>query len=148
MLGEWILIFGEHYRAKVSQPSIDAYFEGLSDLTAAEIDAACKYALLTSEYMPVVATIRAARATLQYNGAPVYGKPAYLDEPQPSAEERELTPEEEDRINKLKQTLGLSARTETTATTPLPTPRKVTPIHSQRSLEEQKAELRKRGFIA
>jgi len=79
----------------------------LKDLTPGQLDAACREAMRTSEFMPVVATIRHAFQSLNNSGDSYTGRPAYLDEPPLSAEEREYTPEEAEQINKVKRSLGL-----------------------------------------
>ena len=104
---QWLARFTEHYRQPISKVSADTYREGLKDLTPGQLDAACREAMRTSEFMPVVATIRHAFQSLNNSGDSYTGRPAYLDEPPLSAEEREYTPEEAEQINKVKRSLGL-----------------------------------------
>lgn len=52
-------MFTEHYRQPVSELSAVAYVEGLSDLTAQQLDSACGACLRACRFMPTVADIRA-----------------------------------------------------------------------------------------
>ena len=59
-----------------------AYAEDLADLTAEQLDAACKEARRTSEFMPVSAAIRAAHEKMRTTGTVFLGPPllAYTEE--------------------------------------------------------------------
>jgi hypothetical protein len=124
---EWLARFSEHYRQDLSDISADTFREGLGDLSAEQLDAACREALRTSEYMPVVATIRNALKKLET--AEVDYVPPRTVFPEVKPEDRILTPAEEQHINELKA--------------------KIFNIGDKRTktLEEQKAELKKRGFL-
>ena len=52
-----LAIFMEIYRQPVSKIAADAYFTHLAGLSVEQLDAACKRALQTSEFLPVPATI-------------------------------------------------------------------------------------------
>ena len=58
VLRKHLAIFTEHYRQPMSELSVLAYAEDLSDLSPEQLDAACIEARRTSEFMPVSATIR------------------------------------------------------------------------------------------
>jgi hypothetical protein len=55
----WLRIFSRHYRHEMQMDDLPIYAEALSDLTAQQIDAACRSALKTSHFWPTVADIRA-----------------------------------------------------------------------------------------
>lgn len=104
---EWLARFTEHYRQPISKVSADTYREGLSDLTPSQVDAACREALRTSEFMPTVATIQKAHKTINSSGDPYTGRPEYLDEPPLSEEDREAALE---FSKELRAKLGITAK--------------------------------------
>jgi hypothetical protein len=137
---EWLARFTEHYRQPITEISADCYRIGLADLSPSELSAACREALLTSEFMPTVATIRNALQKMQVETDTFNG---LLEYPEVSEAERKLTPEEEKYLEKMKQVCGVSSA-------PTPTPARVKPIQpvqSTRSLDDQKAELKRRGYL-
>jgi hypothetical protein len=135
VLRKHLAIFGEHYRQPVTELSVIAYAEDLSDLTPEQLDAACIEARRTSEFMPVSATIRNCLSTIR-SSEPVYLGPPLLEYPEITAGEREaaLVFSEE-----LKKKLGPPE--------PKPGRKTLTVRPSMLSVEEQKEELRKRGYL-
>lgn len=134
-------IFVEHYRQPISELSTLAFYEGLKDLSPREMEAACQEALRTSEFMPVVATIRqslervrASRADREeYAGVPL------LTYPEVSQEERERAlAETEETKRKIMSIVRDHAKK---IRFPLTSPA------SARTLAEQKEILRKKGFL-
>jgi hypothetical protein len=118
-----------------------AYAEDLADLTAEQLDAACKEARRTSEFMPVSATIRAAHEKMRATGT------IYLGPPMLNYTEM-LTPEE--REEAIKECAKFKAAIQKHFDPKKPTlpklkkiPLSATPL----SIEEQKAELRRKGFL-
>lgn len=126
---EWLARFVEHYRQPISKISADTYREGLADLNAAQLDAACRKALRDSEFMPTVATIRKALREIE-NTEVDYVK-THVDYEPVSPEERMLTEEEQQRLNELKARIF---NVDGDAKKPRP-------------ITQQKEELRKRGYI-
>src|SRR6266481_5812443 len=88
VLRKHLAIFTEHYRQPMSELSVLAYAEDLSDLSPVQLDAACIEARRTSEFMPVSATIRNCLSKIR-SAAPVYLGPPLLKYPEVTAEERE-----------------------------------------------------------
>jgi hypothetical protein len=130
-------VFSEHYRQPVSELSVIAYAEDLADLTAEQLDAACKEARRTSEFMPVSTTIRAAHEkmrvgrTNEFLGVPLIEYPPIT---------------EQERGEALKFSEALKKQLAAIPAKPAE-PKKLTIVPSLRSLEEQKAELRRKGFL-
>jgi hypothetical protein len=147
VLAGWLAKFGEHYRQRISKISVDVYRDLLSDLSAAELDAACRRAMQTSEYMPTVATIRSAlRALRSIETTPSTS----LRYPEVTEKDRKLSLEEELQIEEIKKRIGLIANPKQTQTPKSPDRKEkaiYTPRSTPRPLEEQKAELRKRGLL-
>jgi hypothetical protein len=112
-----------------------AYAEDLADLTPEQLDAACIEARRTSEFMPVSATIRNCLSRIR-NTEPLYLGPPLLEYPEITAEEREaaLVFSEE-----LKKKLGPPE--------PKPKGKTLTVRPSTLSIEQQKEELKKRGYL-
>jgi hypothetical protein len=134
-LKKHLAIFTEHYRQPMSELSVLAYAEDLADLTLEQLDAACIEARRTSEFMPVSATIRNCLSKI-CSSEPVYLGPPLLEYPEITAEEREAAfvfSEE------LKKKLGPPE--------PKPKGKPLTVRPSMLSVEEQKEELRKRGYL-
>jgi hypothetical protein len=134
-------VFSEHYRQPVSELSVIAYAEDLADLTAEQLDAACKEARRTSEFMPVSATIRAAHEKMRTTGAVFLGPPMlqYTET---------LTPEE--REEAIKECAKFKTAIQEHFEPKKPTRPKLKNIPlatSSRSIEGQKAELRRKGFL-
>lgn len=120
----------EHFHKEVSEPGMVGYVEGLKDLRPDQIEFACNRALKECMRMPVVADIRQRL----FIGEAMSGKPAYLDEPIGPESER-WTAEEEKASAELKELVRG------------PGPElKIKP--TVKPIEEQKEELRKRGFLA
>ncbi len=88
VLRKHLAIFTEHYRQPMSELSVLAYAEDLSDLSPEQLDAACIEARRTSEFMPVSATIRNCLSQAR-RAAPIYLGPPLLKYPEVTAEERE-----------------------------------------------------------
>jgi hypothetical protein len=135
VLRKHLAIFTEHYRQPMSELSVLAYAEDLSDLSPEQLDAACIEARRTSEFMPVSAMIRKCLSKIR-SAAPVYLGLPLLKYPEITAEEREaaLVFSEE-----LKNKLGPPESK--------PERKTLTVRPSMLALEEQKAELRKRGYL-
>jgi hypothetical protein len=136
VLRKHLAIFGEHYRQPITELSVLAYAEDLADLTPDQLDAACIEARRTSEFMPVSATIRHCLSKIR-SSEPVYLGPRLLQYPEIAAEEREaaLVFSEE-----LKKKLGPPE--------PKPGRKTLTVQPSMLSIEQQKEELRKRGWLS
>jgi hypothetical protein len=136
-------VFSEHYRQPVSELSVIAYAEDLADLTAEQLDEACKEARRTSEFMPVSATIRAAHEKMRATG-PVYLGPPMLEYTET------LTPEERDEaIKECRAKFKAAMQKQVEPAKPTPPKLKKVPLSATppRSIEEQKAELRRKGFL-
>ena len=88
VLRKHLAIFTEHYRQPMSELSVLAYAEDLSDLTPDQLDAACIEARRTSEFMPVSATIRNCLSKIR-TSEQVFLGPPLLEYPEITAEERE-----------------------------------------------------------
>jgi hypothetical protein len=145
VLLRWLAVFREMYRQPTSDLSIACYEELLSDLSAAELDAACRQAMKGSDFMPTVATIRKALHQLQEIDPPS----TFIRYPEVSARDRILSEEEEAQIANVKKRIGLVANRKTeTAEPPNRRPKAIyTPRSTPKPIEEQKAELRRRGLI-
>jgi hypothetical protein len=136
-------VFTEHYRQPVSELSVIAYAEDLADLTAEQLDEACKEARRTSEFMPVSATIRAAHEKMRATGSIYLGPPMLAYNETLTPEEREATVME----CREKFKAAMQEHLESKKSTP-PKLKKI-PVSATppRSIEEQKAELRRKGFL-
>ncbi len=135
----WIVRMGEHYRQDVSKISAEVYRELLSDLNSAEIDAGCRRAMQTSEFMPTVATIRNAIRDLRS----IEQTPStLLRYPEVSPEDREITPEIQAKMDELKVKLGIGEIVKKSAPV-----KKYAPMSAPKSIEDQKTELRRRGLL-
>src|SRR5713101_2638677 len=88
VLRKHLAIFTEHYRQPMSELSVLAYAEDLSDLSPEQLEAACIEARRTSEFMPVSATIRNCLSKIR-SATPVFLGPPLLAYPEISQEERE-----------------------------------------------------------
>jgi hypothetical protein len=135
VLKKHLAIFTEHYRQPMSELSVLAYAEDLSDLSPELLDAACIEARRISEFMPVSATIRNCLPKIR-SSEPVFLGPPFLDYPEVTAEEREAA-------------LVFSEELKKKLRPPEPKPERKTPTvrPSILSLKEQKEELRKRGYL-
>lgn len=80
---KWVRLFGEHFRAEVSEASMVAYIEGLKDLRIGQIKFCCERTLKEATRMPTVADIR-QRIYIENPG----NRPEYLDEEPLSEEDR------------------------------------------------------------
>jgi hypothetical protein len=58
ILAEWLARMGEHFGKDITAANAGIYAEGLSDLSGEQIDAACREAMKSCEFMPTVAAIR------------------------------------------------------------------------------------------
>jgi hypothetical protein len=137
VLRKHLAVFTEHYRQPMSELSVLAYAEDLSDLTPDQLDAACIEARRTSEFMPVSATIR--NCHLKIRGTePAFLGPPLLSYPEITAEEREaaLVFSEE-----LKKKLGLRD------SMPKKNSPSLTVRPSMLSIDEQKEILRRKGYL-
>jgi hypothetical protein len=147
VLAGWLAKFGEHYRQRISKISVDVYRELLGDLSAAELDAACRRAMQTSEYMPTVATIRNALRKLE----PIeQARSTFIQYPEVTEQDRKLSQEEEAQIAEIKKRIGVMANRRKMETAKPPDRKEktiYTPRSTPRSIEEQKAELRRRGLL-
>ena len=133
---KWLAAFPTH---EVSKIQMAVYLEALDDLTPEQLDRACREATRSAEQFPKPGHIREALArtglTNQFSGPP---RPKYLDEPKISEEERASALKFSDELRKK---LG-------PAKPPLaPTRRENQPRRGFKSAEEQKAELRAKGYL-
>ena len=128
---EWLARFTEHYRQPISKISADTYREGLSDLNSAQLDAACREAMRTSEFMPVVATIRNALHKIQNTEVDNFTGVEWDPELERQRRERQAAFEAEQQ-----------ATTKTEPPAVIPKPRR-----TYKSIEQQKEELRQKGYI-
>lgn len=119
----------------MSELSVLAYAEDLSDLTPEQLDAACIEARRTSAFMPVSATIRNCLSRIR-SEAPVFLGPPLLEYPEITAEERE---EALKFSEELKKKLGPPDLK--------PGRKALTVRPSMLSIEEQKEKLRKLGYL-
>jgi len=134
-----LALFAEHYRQPINELSTIVYAEDLRNLTPAELDAACIRARQTSEYMPVSAAILKAHGELTAIRREGYLGPPLLAYPEVSEEERAAALEFSDALRKQLAPIRSPKP---------PEQKKLTIIlPSTRSIEEQKAELRRRGFL-
>jgi hypothetical protein len=134
-LRKHLAIFTEHYRQPITELSVIAYAEDLSDLTPDQLDAACIEARRTSEFMPVSATIRNCFSKI-CDSDPIYLGPPLLTYPEITAEEREAALVFSEG---LKKKLGPPE--------PKPKGKTLTLRPPTLSIEAQKEELRKRGYL-
>lgn len=143
VLGGWLARFQDHYRQKLSKMSIDVYREMLSDLNVAELEAGCRQAIRSSEYMPTVATIRNALRSLRS----IEATPStYMPYPKVDPSERLLTAEEEKRISEVRRKLGIPlAGDHTKKKSPDRKTHHATRA-TAKSIADQKAELRRKGY--
>lgn len=141
VMRRWLAVFTEHYRQRLSTLALLAYQTELADLTAEQLDSACREALRTSEYMPVVATIRSAHELLRVRNADAtYLGPKLLAYPEVSQEERDAAVKESAEFTaKLKAYLGKAQ--------PQVERPEIRPRQSTLSLAEQKKILERRGFL-
>ena len=137
VLRQHLAIFTEHYRQPISELSVVAYAEDLACLTADQLDAACREARRTSEFMPVSAAILAAHESLsarqyQFAGPRLEWNPELEKEriERKIAWERQL---QEGQNGDAPQNPQQHNRQRT--------------AHVSKSIEEQKEDLRKRGFL-
>jgi hypothetical protein len=135
VLRKHLAIFTEHYRQPMSELSVLAYAEDLSDLTPGQLDAACIEARRTSEFMPGSATIRNCHLKIR-GSEPVFLGPPLLSYSEITVEEREaaLVFSEE-----LKRKLGQPSRKDERP--------KITVRPSTLSIEEQKKPLQEKGLL-
>lgn len=114
------------------------------DLTPEELDAAWVEARRTSEFMPVSATIRAAHKKMRSRGENTCLGPSLLRYTET------VTPEEREEAlkfsQKLKEQLGIG-KDEPEKAERKKTERRITVVPSLRTIEAQKVELRRRGFL-
>ena len=136
LLRKHLAIFGEHYRQRISELSLIAYAEDLSGLTPQELDAACRHARRTSEFMPVSAAILKAHEEIRESH-----REGYLGVP--LLEYSPVTQEERDEALKFSEELKkkLGAPEAKPEKKPIP----VRP--SLLSLEEQIRILKSKGFL-
>lgn len=135
VLRKHLAVFGEHYRQPITELSVAAYAEDLADLTPQQLHAACIEARRTSEFMPVSATIRNCLSKIR-DSNPVYSGPPLLTYPDVTAEERESALVFSEELKKKLGPQELKPRGRTLTVRP-----------SMLSVEEQKEELRKRGYL-
>lgn len=133
---EWLARFTEHYRQNISKISADTYRQELSDMSAAELDAACREAVRTSEYMPNVATIRNALKKIKFTEV---DNLSGLDW-DPQAEIERLARKKD--FDKL-----VADGKEKPWQAPEPAPPRFKVKQSVLTLDEQKEILRKKGFL-
>jgi hypothetical protein len=120
----------------VSTGQIAVYAEALKDLSPEVLEFGCAEASKTMERFPWPGHIRAGAK--MYRGAEYLGPPL-LEYPPITQEERA---EALKFSEALKKKLGIPAKPAKPAE-----PKKLTVVPSLRSLEEQKTELRRRGFL-
>jgi hypothetical protein len=140
VLKKHLALLSEHYRQPISELSVIVYAEDLQVLTPTELDAACIEARKTSVFLPVSAEILKAHTFLKSKGrVEEYLGPPLLDYPGICQEEREAALE---FSRELKEKLLIHAVQQKTAEK-----KRYIPPPLARSLEEQKAELRRRGLL-
>lgn len=140
VLRKHLAIFTEHYRQPVSELSVIAYAEDLQKLTPEELDAACVLARQSSEFMPVSAAILRAHKELLNSNAGEFLGPRLDWNP-------ELEKERLERKLLFEKALA-NGEVETEKPTPIqPKKRQLGAIHPAKSLEEQKRELREKGWL-
>jgi len=125
----------------MSELSVLAYAEDLSDMSPEQLDAACIEARRTSEFMPVSATIRKCLSKIRHS-EPVFLGPPLLKYPEVTAEEREAALVFSEELKKM-----LGRPPEVKPERVKPERKTLTVRPSMLSLEEQKEELRKRGYL-
>lgn len=119
-----------------------AYAEDLVGLTPEQLDAACTKARQTSEFMPVSAAILKAHQDLQ---APLY-QGVFLGPPQLTY--REVTQEEREDALKFSKQVRAHFKAPAEPTKPAePAKKKLAIVPSKLTIEEQKAELKRRGLL-
>jgi hypothetical protein len=114
-----------------------AYAEDLKTLTPHDLDVACVRARQSSEFMPVTAAILKAHRELQDAGREEYLGPKMEWDP-------ELERQRKERADKFQRQLA-SGAIKPEPEQPLKKKRTIVP--STLSIEEQKAELRRRGLL-
>jgi hypothetical protein len=147
ILVEWLAKMAEHYRQPISEISASVYRMELSDLSAAEMDAACRRAIRMSEFLPTVATIRNSLKEIQsFEETPS----TFIRYPEIDPSERVLTEDEQKQMDELKKKLGILAREKSISPNPKSPDRKekkiYTPRATPKSIADQKAELRRKGY--
>jgi hypothetical protein len=125
----------------MSELSVLAYAEDLSELSPEQLDAACIEARRTSEFMPVSATIRNCPSKIR-SAEPVYSGPPLLEYPDITAEEREAALVYSARLKKILSPPESKPQAESK-----PQRKTFTVRPSMLPIEQQKAELRKRGYL-
>lgn len=144
VLKKHLAIFGEHYRQPISELSVMAYAEDLVNLTPEQLDAACVKARQTSEFMPVSAAILRSHNELEAERQSAVDRSQYLG---PALEwDPKLEQERLDR--KAEWERQLASGEVKPSPEPEPAKRKLfAATRHAKSLEQQKQELRARGWI-
>jgi hypothetical protein len=103
-LTQWIRKWADTFPSHaITEIQIGTYIEALSDLTEAQLEAACREVTKSAEQFPKPAHIRAALRRLE---AVPRSRPNYLDEPVLPASER-WGEEEQSASDKLRAQIGL-----------------------------------------
>jgi hypothetical protein len=131
----WMDMFPSH---QITQNQMNGYLEALDDLTPEQIDVGCREASRTTEVFPKPAHIRAAMHTY-YGQETVYSGPPQLTYPEISQEEREAALE---FSQKVREHFAKDRPKDGE-----PGKKKLTIVPSKLSIEEQKAELKRRGYL-
>lgn len=139
VLGRWLARMSDHYRQSLSAISTDTYRELLSDLNTAELDAACRRAIQTSQFMPTVATIRNALRELKAREATPSTSIRFAEVP---ATEREFTAEDQKASDEFRKQLGITSKEKK-----IPVRNAYVPRHEAKAIEEQKRELKRKGYL-
>lgn len=139
VLGRWLARMSDHYRQSLSAISADTYRELLSDLSTAELDAACRHAVQTSQFMPTVAIIRNALREIRSSGATPSTSIQFPEVPE---SERTFTPEMEKASAEFKKHLGITSKEKK-----IPVRNAYVPRTDSKPIEEQKRDLKRKGFL-
>ena len=129
---KWARVFPNQ---PIGRETVLVYLEALADLSPEQIDAGCENAIKTAERFPAPGHIRKA--------VPFDDRTSYLG-PRLLNYTETLTPEE--RAEALKFSEALKKKLGVIPAKPAE-PKKLTIVPSLRSIEEQKAELRRKGFL-
>lgn len=129
VLTRWFQKWGDAFPShEVTKLQMGTYLEALDDLTPDELDIGCREATRTAEQFPKPGHIRSALYTC-FHGAQRLERPAYLDEPPTSAEDRAAG---EEFSRALKKTLAKKDTEMNSSPT--------WPVHSSTNIDKQLAE--------
>lgn len=127
VVADWLMLYAQNYREEITEELILLYQEALKDLPPQILHKAFLRAAKNLKFRPTPAEIREA-AEIEFEKRP---QPRRLPEPELTPEEREAAMKETEAFRtKLKETLELKHQPKVVA-----------------SINKQKEELRKRGFL-